>query len=41
MHVGRGSADAARRELLPHLRDTATTIETDLAAGGAPTRTHK
>jgi IclR family transcriptional regulator, pca regulon regulatory protein len=37
MHVGRGSADAARRELLPHLRDTATTIETDLAAGGAPT----
>jgi IclR family pca regulon transcriptional regulator len=32
MHVGRGSADAARRELLPHLRTTATAIETDLAA---------
>lgn len=33
MHVGRGSADAARRELLPHLRDTATAIEADLSAG--------
>jgi IclR family transcriptional regulator, pca regulon regulatory protein len=33
MHVGRGSADAARRELLPHLRETATAIEADLSAG--------
>jgi IclR family pca regulon transcriptional regulator len=32
MHVGRGSADAARRELLPHLQDTAHAIEADLAA---------
>jgi IclR family transcriptional regulator, pca regulon regulatory protein len=33
MHVGRGSAAAARRELLPHLLDTATAIEADLSAG--------
>jgi IclR family transcriptional regulator, pca regulon regulatory protein len=33
MHVGRGSADAARRELLPHLRETAAAIEADLSAG--------
>jgi IclR family pca regulon transcriptional regulator len=32
MHVGRGSADAARRELLPHLRTTAAAIDGDLAA---------
>jgi IclR family pca regulon transcriptional regulator len=37
MHVGRASADAARRELLPQLRATATAIEADLAAAG-PTR---
>jgi IclR family pca regulon transcriptional regulator len=39
MHVGRGSADAARRELLPHLRETAEAIETDLAAGQPAPRT--
>jgi IclR family pca regulon transcriptional regulator len=33
MHVGRGSAEAARRELLPHLRETAAAIEADLSAG--------
>jgi IclR family pca regulon transcriptional regulator len=33
MHVGRGSADAAKRELLPHLQQTAHNIEADLAAG--------
>jgi IclR family pca regulon transcriptional regulator len=32
MHVGRGSADAARRELLPHLRASAGAIEADLAS---------
>jgi IclR family pca regulon transcriptional regulator len=32
MHVGRGSAEAARRELLPQLRATAESIEADLAA---------
>jgi IclR family transcriptional regulator, pca regulon regulatory protein len=39
MHVGRGSADAARRELLPHLRDTAAAIEADLCAGNPPKST--
>ena len=33
MHAGRGTADAARRALLPHLRETATAIEADLSAG--------
>ncbi|HEX3825430.1 MAG TPA: IclR family transcriptional regulator C-terminal domain-containing protein [Mycobacteriales bacterium] len=33
MHVGRGSAEAARRELLPHLREAAAAIEADLSAG--------
>jgi IclR family pca regulon transcriptional regulator len=32
MHARRGSADAARRELLPALRATAQAIESDLAA---------
>jgi IclR family transcriptional regulator, pca regulon regulatory protein len=39
MHVGRGSADAARRELLPQLRETAGAIEADLSAG-QPSRSH-
>lgn len=33
MHVGRGSGEGARRELLPHLRETAAAIEADLCAG--------
>jgi IclR family transcriptional regulator, pca regulon regulatory protein len=37
MQVGRASAEAARRELLPQLRDTAAAIEADLASAG-PTR---
>lgn len=32
MHASRGNADSARRELLPHLRETALGIEADLAA---------
>jgi IclR family pca regulon transcriptional regulator len=32
MHASRGSSDAARRELLPPLRETADAIEADLAA---------
>jgi IclR family pca regulon transcriptional regulator len=32
MHVSRGNADAARRELLPPLRETARAIEADVAA---------
>lgn len=39
MHVGRGSAEAARRELLPHLRTTAAAIEADLAASQPVSRT--
>lgn len=35
MHVSRGSAEAARRELLPGLRAAADAIEADLAATGA------
>jgi IclR family pca regulon transcriptional regulator len=38
MHVSHGSADAARRELLPYLRETAAAIEADLAVG-QPTKT--
>jgi IclR family pca regulon transcriptional regulator len=34
MHVSRGSADAARRELLPGLRAAADAIEADLEASG-------
>jgi IclR family transcriptional regulator, pca regulon regulatory protein len=33
MHVGRGSADSVRREMVPHLRETAAAIEVDLTAG--------
>jgi IclR family pca regulon transcriptional regulator len=33
MHVGRGSADSVRREMVPHLRETAAAIEADLTAG--------
>jgi IclR family pca regulon transcriptional regulator len=32
MHVGQRTADSARREILPLLRDTARVIEDDLAA---------
>jgi IclR family pca regulon transcriptional regulator len=35
MHVSRGSAESARRELLPGLRATAAAIEADLARSGA------
>jgi IclR family pca regulon transcriptional regulator len=35
MHAGRGSAEAARRELLPSLRATAHDIEADVATSGA------
>lgn len=35
MHVSRGNADAARRDLLPPLRDTARAIEADFAASQA------
>jgi IclR family pca regulon transcriptional regulator len=38
MHVGRGSAEAARRELLPHLRTTANGIEADLASSQPASR---
>jgi IclR family transcriptional regulator, pca regulon regulatory protein len=38
MHVGRGSAEAARRELLPQLRHTAEAIEADLAASQPTSR---
>jgi hypothetical protein len=33
MHVGRGSADSVRKEMVPHLRETAAAIEADLTAG--------
>ena len=35
MHASRGSSEAARRELLPPLRETAAAIESDLAAAPA------
>lgn len=35
MHASRGSAESARRELLPPLRETARAIETDFAASQA------
>lgn len=35
MHISRGSSEAARRELLPPLRETADAIEADLAAAPA------
>jgi IclR family pca regulon transcriptional regulator len=33
MHVSRGSSDAARRSMLPHLQECAAAIAADLAAG--------
>jgi IclR family pca regulon transcriptional regulator len=38
MHASRGSSDAARRELLPPLRETADAIEADLAAAPVSAR---
>jgi hypothetical protein len=38
MHASRMGADAARRELLPPLRETAGAIEADLAAAPVSAR---
>ena len=38
MHASRGSSDAARRELLPPLREAADAVEADLAAAPVSAR---